>query len=183
VVNAEDRTIIGSPHPDFTAGLDLTTQMGAFDISASVFGTFGNDIWDAQKEFYVFRNFSTNVRKDRLTDSWEPGKTNAKYPRLDVSDTFSGQQLSSFYVEDGSYVRLRALRIGYRLPQSIMSNVKVYVLAENLFTITGYTGLDPALPAADISDVTGDIRDQYRGVDRGAYPTSKMISVGISTRF
>jgi hypothetical protein len=183
VVNADDRTIIGSPHPDFTAGLDLALQMGAWDFSATVFGTFGNEIFDVQKEFYVFRNFSTNVRRDLLTDSWEPGKTDAKYPRLDVNDTFSGQQLSSFYVEDGSYVRLRNLQIGYQLPQSLVQEARIYLQAENLFTITGYSGLDPALPAASLSGAAGDIRDQYRGIDRGAYPSNRTISLGISAAF
>jgi TonB-linked SusC/RagA family outer membrane protein len=187
-ITSADRTIIGSPHPDFTAGLDFSLHMGAFDFFATVFGSFGNDIWDAQKEFYVFRNFSTNVRADRLTQSAvvENGvvtNPDAKYPQLDVNDTFSGQQLSSFYVENGSYVRLRTLQIGYRLPASFLPNTRVYVQAENLFTLTGYDGLDPALPAANIYGSAGDIRDQYMGVDRGAYPSNKMISVGINTTF
>jgi TonB-linked SusC/RagA family outer membrane protein len=187
-ITAEDRTIIGSPHPDFTAGLDFSLQMGSFDFFATVFGTVGNDIWDAQKEFYVFRNFSTNVRKDRLTESAvvENGvvtNPNAKYPRLDVNDTFSGQQLSSFYIEDGSYVRLRTLQIGYRVPRNLIPNTRVYVQAENLFTFTGYSGLDPALPASEIYGSAGDIRDQYRGVDRGSYPSNKIISFGINTTF
>jgi hypothetical protein len=148
-----------------------------------MFGTFGNEIWDVQKEFYVFRNFSTNVRSDLLTDSWEPGKTDAKYPRLDVNDTFSGQQLSSYYVEDGSYVRLRTLQIGYRIPQSWIPNTRVYVQGENLLTFTGYPGLDPSLPAASVFGAAGDIRDQYRGVDRGTYPSNKVISFGINTTF
>lgn len=183
VINADDRVIIGNPHPDFTAGLDLGLNIGAFDFFATVFGTFGNEIFDAQKEYYVFRNFSTNVKRDRLTDSWEPGMTDAKYPRLDVNDTFSGQQLSSFYVEDGSYVRLRTLQIGYRIPEKWIPNTRVYVQGENLLTLTGYEGLDPALPAASAFGAAGDIRDQYRGVDRGAYPSNKTISFGVSTKF
>jgi len=182
-ITADDRTILGSPHPDFTAGLDLSLEVGAFNFFATMFGTFGNEIWDVQKEFYVFRNFSTNVRSDLLTDSWEPGKTDAKYPRLDVNDTFSGQQLSSYYVEDGSYVRLRTLQIGYRIPQSWIPNTRVYVQGENLLTFTGYPGLDPSLPAASVFGAAGDIRDQYRGVDRGTYPSNKVISFGINTTF
>ena len=183
VITAQDRTVIGSPHPDFTAGIDLGLEMGAWDFSATFFGTFGNDIFDVQKEFYVFRNFATNVRRDLLTESWTPDNLDAKYPQLDVNDTFSGQQLSSFYVEDGSYVRLRNLQIGYRIPQSWIPNTRVYVQAENLLTITGYPGLDPSLPAANVAGAAGDLRDQYRGIDRGAYPSNKMISFGISTTF
>jgi TonB-linked SusC/RagA family outer membrane protein len=185
VINEDDRTLIGSPHPDFTMGLDIAVEVGAFDFSATFFGTFGNEIFDTQKEYYVFRNFSTNVRKDLLTDSWELGadNTNAKYPRLDVNDTFSGQQLSDFYVESGTYIRLRSLQVGYTLPESFIPGTRIYIQGENLLTLTGYSGLDPALPTASLFGSGGDIRDQYRGIDRGVYPTNRMISFGINTSF
>lgn len=185
VINADDRTIIGDPHPDFIAGLDFGIQWRNWDFSTSFFGSFGNDIFDVQKEFYVFRNFNTNVRRDLLTDSWTPDNTDAKYPRLDVNDTFS-RDISSFYVEDGSYVRLRNLQIGYNFSPGFipgLRDARVYVQGENLFTITGYSGLDPSLPAANISSAGADVRDQYRGVDRGSYPSNRTISLGISARF
>jgi TonB-linked SusC/RagA family outer membrane protein len=193
-VTLADRTIIGSPHPDFTAGLDLTFRKGDLDLSATVFGSFGNDIFEVQKEFYVFRNFSTNVRQDLLTDSWcaagdegctTPADPNAKYPRLDQNDIYS-HAISSYYLEDGSYIRLRNLQLGYNVPPSFirwLPVARIYVQGENLFTLTGYPGLDPSLPAANVQGAAGDIRDQYRGVDRGSYPSNKTISVGISTTF
>jgi TonB-dependent starch-binding outer membrane protein SusC len=184
-VTLADRTIIGSPHPDFTAGLDFTARRGAFDLSATVFGSFGNEIFDVQKEFYVFRNFSTNVRRDLLTDSWTPTNLDAKYPRLDINDVYSSA-ISSFYVEDGSYVRLRNVQLGYDVPTRMLRWIpaaKLYVQAENLFTITGYDGLDPALPAANVFGPAGDIRDQYRGVDRGTYPSNRVFSIGMITNF
>ena len=184
-ITAADRTIIGSPHPDFTAGLDLGFRRGNWDLSGTLFGTFGNEIFDVQKEFYVFRNFSTNVRADRLTDSWTPQNLDAKYPRLDQTDVYSNA-LSSFYVENGSYVRLRNLQLGYDIPPSMsrwLAASRVYVQGENLFTVTGYDGLDPALPAANVFGAAGDIRDQYRGVDRGTYPSNRTFSIGIVTSF
>jgi len=183
-VTLADRTIIGSPHPDFTAGLDATYRWRDFDVSATLFGTFGNEIFDAQKEYYVFRNFSTNVRSDLLTDSWTPDNPNAKYPRLDVNDNFS-RVISSYYIEDGSYIRLRNVQVAYNVPRSfgLLQSARVYVQAENLFTITDYPGLDPALPAANVFGPAGDIRDQYRGVDRGSYPSSRTISFGVVTNF
>ena len=117
VINSDDRTIIGSPHPKFTMGLDLGAHRGNWDASATMFGTFGNKIFDNQKEFYVFRDFSSNVRKDLLANSWTPTNLNAKYPRLDVTDKYSGA-ISSYYVEDGSYIRLRNMQLGYTLPSS-----------------------------------------------------------------
>jgi TonB-linked SusC/RagA family outer membrane protein len=184
-VNSDDRTIIGTPHPDFTGSLDLGYRYGNFDVSGTIFGSFGNEIFDAQKEFYVFRQFSTNVVADRLANSWTPTNTSAKYPKLDVSDDYS-RTLSSFYVEDGSFVRMRNIQLGYNVPARFsrwLSASRVYLQAENLFTITGYEGLDPSLPAADVNGAAGDIRDQYRGIDRGVYPSSKTFSIGFTTSF
>jgi len=194
VINADDRTVIGSPHPDFTAGLDLGFRMGAWDFSATLFGSFGNDIYDAQKDFYVFRDFSTTVVNDRLTDSFcitgdegctNPGDQNAKYPRLNQNDNTSGE-ISSYFVESGTYVRLRTLQVGWTVPPALLRwlpSARIYLQAENLFTITGYSGLDPQLPAREFSGAAGDVRDQYRGVDVGTYPSSRTFTVGISTTF
>jgi TonB-linked SusC/RagA family outer membrane protein len=185
VVTALDRTIIGSPHPDFTGGLNLGLNWRSFDFAADVFGSFGNDIWDAQKEFYVFRIFPTNVRRDLLTDSWTPENPNAKYPRLDATDNKSSAP-STFYIEDGSYVRMRSLQLGYTFPQGRFAgfdNVRVYVRGENLFTITGYDGLDPSLPALSAFGTAGDVRDQARGIDRGVYPTSRTVNIGFNVGF
>jgi TonB-dependent starch-binding outer membrane protein SusC len=189
-VTAADRTIIGDPHPDFTAGLSMGLNWGNWDVATSLFGTFGNDIFDVQKEFYVFRNFNSNVRRDLLTQSaivenGEVVNPDAKYPRMDVNDDFS-RAISSFYVEDGSYVRLRSLQVGYQVPAGRFrgfDNVRVYLQGENLFTITGYSGLDPALPAANISSAGMDVRDQARGIDRGVYPTSRIFTLGFDIAF
>ena len=194
VITAADKTIIGSPHPDFTGGLDLGFRMGSWDFSATIFASIGNDIFDAQKDFYVFRDFSTNVVKDRLTNSFclpadegctNPYDQNAKYPRLDQFDAAS-PVISSYYVESGSYVRLRTLQIGWNVPSDLVRWIpmaRIYLQAENLFTITGYNGLDPAIPAAAAFGASGDTRDQARGIDRGSYPTNRTITIGISTTF
>jgi hypothetical protein len=122
-----------------------------------------------------------------LTDSWTPQNPDAKYPRLDQNDTFS-HALSSFYVEDGSYVRMRSLQFGYNVPATtrfvrLPAGSRIYAQLENLFTLTGYDGLDPSLPAANIFGAAGDIRDQYRGIDRGTYPSNRTMSIGIITSF
>jgi len=196
-ITAADATVIGSPHPKFTGGLDLAVRRGAWDVSATLFGSFGNKIFNAQKYWYVFRYFDTNVRSDLLAnavvlsgrcDTICPGvvtNPGAKYPRIDVSDVFS-RQFSSYWVEDGSYVRLRSLQVGYNLPPAFVRWIpvaRVYIQAENLFTLTGYSGLDPALPAWDVTGAAGDIRDQFRGVDEGSYPSNRTFTIGISTSF
>ena len=197
-ITSADRAIIGSPHPNFTGGLDLGLRHGNWDLSATIFGTVGNKIFNEEKYWYVFRYFDTNVRKDLLANSVVlsgtcdatscPGvvtNPGAKYPRLDANDAFS-RQFSSYWVESGSYLRLRNLQIGYNLPTALIRWIpaaRIYVQAENLFTITGYSGLDPSLPAADVTAAAGDVRDQYRGIDQGSYPSNRTITIGISTTF
>ncbi|MFL5605291.1 MAG: SusC/RagA family TonB-linked outer membrane protein [Gemmatimonadaceae bacterium] len=186
-IDLNDRTIIGSPHPSFTAGLDLGARWRDFDASTTFYGTFGNKIFDAQKQFYVFRNFSTNVVSDLLANSWTPTNQDAKYPRLDVNDTYS-YAFSSYYVEDGSYIRLRSLQVGYTIPTGTrflgsLTGTRVFLQGENLFTRTNYPGLDPALAAQLVDRDSRDIRDQFRGIDQGTYPSNKVFSIGLTTSF
>jgi TonB-linked SusC/RagA family outer membrane protein len=202
IISAADQTVIGSPDPDFTAGLDFSVRRGAWDVSATLFGSFGGHILNYQKYWDVFGYFNTNVRKDRLTNSvvlvnpdgsactgsctgGMVSNPDAKYPRMDQSDTYS-TYISSYWVESGTYVRVRSLQIGYDLPSSAIAWLqiaRVYVQAENLLTLTGYSGLDPALPAASFTGAAGNIRDQFRGVDQGSYPSSRTFSIGITTSF
>jgi len=197
-ITSADRAIIGSPFPNFSGGLDLSLRHGNWDVSATFFGTFGNKIFNEEKYWYVFRYFDTNVRNDLLANSAVldgpcsgttcPGKlTNpgALYPRVDVSDAFS-RQFSSYWVESGSYVRLRNLQIGYNVPPALVRWIpvaRIYLQAENLFTLTGYSGLDPSLPVPDVSNAVGDARDQYHGIDQGVYPSNRIITIGISANF
>ena len=183
LVNNEDRDIIGNPHPDFTAGLNFGANWKNWDLSMFFFGSFGNDIFDITKEFTVFRLFSTNVRQDRLTDSWTPQNPGGKYPLLDQNDQFSSQ-FSSFYVEDASYVRLRNLQLGYSFPANdVFSNMRLYLQGQNLFTITDYSGYDPALPTISTNGASGNQSDQAMGIDRGTYPASRIISIGLNASF
>jgi hypothetical protein len=197
-ITGADATVIGSPHPAFTAGLDLGVRRGRWDLNVTLFGTFGNDVFNAQKYWHVFRSFNTNVRRDLLANSAVldgpcsgsacPGRVtnpSAKYPRLDVNDVFS-RQFSSYWVEDGSYVRLRSIQIGCDLPPAFVRWIpaaRIYLQAENLFTIAGYSGLDPALPARDVQRAGLDVRDQFRGVDEGSYPSNRTFSIGITSTF
>lgn len=183
VINDKDRVIIGNPHPKFTGGLDVGFHRGNWDLNATVFGSYGNKIFESQKDFYVFQDFATNVRSDLLANSWTPTNLNAKYPRLDVSDTYS-KAISSYYVESGTYTRLRNVQLGYNVPPSMarwLSATRVYIQGENLFTITGYPGLDPSLPKLNTGSSLGDNRDQAMGIDSGVYPSSRTISIGLST--
>lgn len=182
-ITAADKTIIGSYHPDFTGGLNLGFNWGNWDASMFFFGSFGNEIFDITKEFSVFRLFNTNVRADRLTDSWTENNRDAKYPQLDQNDQFS-INYSDFYVEDASYVRMKNLQIGYTFPSSKwFSRMRLYVQGQNLFTITDYSSIDPSLPAISNNGAAGNRSDQVQGIDRGTYPSNRILSFGINASF
>ena len=187
VINGEDLTLIGDPNPDFTAGLNLGFNYKNFDLNVFLFASVGQDIFDLSKEFTIFRLFSTNVRQDRLTDSWTPSNPGAQYPQLDQNDQFSNAY-SSFYVEDGSYLRAKNITLGYTMPSSAingigMSGLRLYLQANNLFTITGYNNIDPALPAINRNQSGVNTTDQTRNIDRGVYPTSRIITFGVNATF
>lgn len=182
-VNGEDLGNIGSPHPDLTLGLNLGVNFGDFDVTAFFVGSIGNDIYNYNKLFEVFRFFNSNVRSDVLEKSWSPSNTGGVYPLINEDDIFS-ENSTDFYVEDGSYIRMRTLQIGYTLPNTIadkigLSNTRIYLQGQNLLTITGYEGIDPALSSFN-SNGSGD---QLMGMDFGNYPQSKIIQFGINANF
>ncbi|HLO53207.1 MAG TPA: TonB-dependent receptor [Saprospiraceae bacterium] len=186
-ITEEDATIIGSPHPSFTGGLNLGVTYKNFDLSAFFVGSYGNEIFNYVKLFTHFRQFNSNVDREYFLNNGKDGN-----PRLNVNDTAS-KLASTYYVEDGSYFRLGQLQIGYNIPLSSknkvgMKNLKVYVQGQNLFTITGYSGLDPALSNANIGDFQGGVQgnflnDLWTGFDLGQYPSNKMFTVGVNAEF
>ncbi len=181
VVDDADLGTIGNPHPDFTFGLNAGVNFGNLDISTFWVGSVGNEIYNYNKLFEVFRFFNTNVRKDVLERAFDPvNNPDGDYPMISEDDIYS-ENSTSFYVEDGSYLRLRTLQIGYTIPNDVldnigMENVRVYLQGQNLLTVTGYSGIDPALSSFE----TGD---QRRGFDYGNYPSSKIIQFGINASF
>ena len=129
-------------------------------------------------------NRSTTVRDY----SWKAGADNskAKLPVLDYGDTYSGTNSNSYYVENGSFLRLKNVVLGYTLPKSALSkvgiqNLRLYVQAENILTITGYSGLDPEFTNADVSEGNGS--DLRRGLDMGGWPTTMRFLFGVNFTF
>ncbi|MDB5008959.1 MAG: TonB-dependent receptor, partial [Mucilaginibacter sp.] len=185
VVNASDRTFIGNPNPDFTYGVNLNASYKNFDIAANFYGSHGN------KDFH-YTNYFTD-----FYSSFNGGKSNkALYqsygspylkgtPTLPIqtdANTMGTSQMSSYYVEDGSFLKLRVLQIGYNFSPALLKSIgiaklHVYVQGTNLFTITKYTGLDP-----EILPVPGN--GNNLGVDEGNYPTNqRQYLVGVNMSF
>ncbi|MCK5402119.1 MAG: TonB-dependent receptor, partial [Flavobacteriaceae bacterium] len=122
-INDEDRDYIGSPHPDFTYGINLTTAYKGFDASAFFTGSQGNDIYNYQKIYSDFPTFFNANRSTRVLNSWTPSNTNASLPALSQTITNSETNPNTHFVEDGSYFRLKSLQVGYTFDDDIADKI------------------------------------------------------------
>ncbi len=172
-----DRSYIGNPNPDFTYGLNLGVTFKNFDLSTFLFGSKGNDIFNWNTWWIDFwPSFQGVKSKDLLNNSWTPQRTNATVPKASNKSNFSTNTVpNSYYIEDGSYMKMKTLILGYTIPEDVLSrinvgSIRVYVQAVNPITITKYSGLDP--------EVGGE--DRNFGVDYGNYPNVKQFIFGIN---
>jgi TonB-dependent starch-binding outer membrane protein SusC len=180
-ITPDDRVYIGNPNPDFTYGLNLGLTYKGFDLSAFFFGSQGNEIFNYNKWWLDFwPSFQNQKSADLLYNSWTPQNTSATTPKASNKSNFSNNTQSvSYYVENGSFLRMRNLQIGYTLPNDVigrigLSKARLYVQGVNLFTATKYSGIDP-----DINNGG----DTAFGVDFGNYPLVKQFIFGLNVSF
>lgn len=181
VITPDDRTYLGSPVPKFSGGMNFTVGYKNFDLSAYFYGTAGNKIW-AQWRWFTdfFQTFEGAAISDRLLDSWTPENLNASVPVADKTANISTSTAgNSYYVVDGSYLRLQNLTLGYTMPNSLLQRwklerLRVFASANNLWTLTGYDGLDPM--------VGGNV-DLAFGIDVGNYPVTRGYTFGVNLTF
>jgi TonB-linked SusC/RagA family outer membrane protein len=180
IISAADQTLIGNPHPDFNFGINLSVGYKGLNLTAFMQGVYGNQIFNYVRYWTDFNTFQGNRSTRMLYESWRPDNRDATLPILDERDAISSRP-STYFIEDGSYARLKNLQLSYDVPQAIMSKLgmgtfRVYVQAQNLFTLTKYTGLDPEMQLRDNNN-------NQIGVDEAVTPTSKMYLVGLSLGF
>lgn len=181
-ITPADRTIIGNPNPAFLYSISLNVSYKSFDIAAFFNGVQGNDLYEATRYFTDFPTFD-GARSTRLLNAWSPTNTSSLIPSPYVGVSDMEYASSSYYVQNGSFLRFKNLQIGYTVPakklfgpNSGFSKLRVYVSATNLFTITKYTGLDP-----EVSQETDTF--SAPGVDRGIYPSPRQYLLGINAAF
>ena len=183
-INASDRTVIGNPHPDFTYGLNLNLGYKNWDFTVFAQGVQGNEIFNYLKYWTDFNTFQGNRSKDMLYNSWKKQGDVAQLPRLNAGDTFS-QQISTYFIEDGSYMRIKNVQLTYTVPASVLKKIKlssmqIYVQGQNLLTLTKYKGLDPDI---NIRNSGADNQDTHMGIDEGAFPVAKSYNIGLRVGF
>ena len=178
VINDDDRVFQGSPFPDFTFALNGNMRYKNFDLSIGLQGVLGNKIYNATRQTLEDVTKGSNFLASCL-DYWTPENKNAAHPRLTWDDPNRNTRAESDrYLENGSYLRLRSVQLGYTFPQTwfkgAIQHARVYINAENLFTITSYSGYSP--------DVNAD-NANYRGFDNFIYPTNRTFMLGLNVTF
>ena len=179
-INESDRCIIGAPNPDLNLGLNLTLNYRNFSLDMFFAGDFGFDIINHMKrQLYsmAYGNLATNRGVDIL-NAWSPTNTGSDIPALTLTDDNNEARFSTYYVEDGSYMKMKYLKLSYAVPANLLtklgvSQLSVYGQVENVFTLTGYSGLDPEI-----------LPGEYGAhVDNGAYPRPRTFTLGVNLQF
>jgi TonB-linked SusC/RagA family outer membrane protein len=173
VIDLSDRTYIGNPTPDFTYGFNASLNWKNFDLNANFQGVFGNEIFNSTTRY----DFGYVNRPSSALERWTgPGTSNSE-PRVNLNDPNQNARVSDRFVEDGSFLRLKNVLLGYQVPNRYLKKVKLekiklYVAAANLLTFTNYSGLDP-----EIGNIGGSLEI---GIDRGFYPQARTFTFGLN---
>ncbi len=180
VINSDDRTYIGSPHPDFTSGLNIDLRYRSLSVIARFYASYGNDLVNGVRKYIDYNLFQGNRSKTLLYKSWGSpyleNNEDAVMTKAEFNDVGS-QEPSTYFVEDASYLRMQSLEISYDLKEIIpwteLKNLSIYGQVTNLFTITNYSGLDPEVNTSGMS----------AGMDVGTWPTPRRYLFGLNIGF
>lgn len=180
IINANDRTYLGNPNPTMSYGITINLGYKNFDFVMFGSGSGGNKIFQGIRRLDISAaNYQT-----RFLDYWTPTNTSAKYPRIvDGDPNGNYSKLTDIYLENGTFFKFRTIQLGYTLPKSLigrwgMQRLRVFVLAENLFTISKYTGYDPEIGVSPDSGGGAQF-----GIDRGFYVPARSFNFGLNVGF
>ncbi|MBO0590126.1 TonB-dependent receptor [Cellulophaga sp. E16_2] len=186
VINDDDRTFIGSPLPDFTYGINVDMLYKQFDFSMFFQGVQGNDIFNATG-YLLNGKLDSNLSTEYL-NRWTGEGTSNAVPRATFDGFANNSRLSSRFVQDGSYLRLKNIQLGYNfdsnvLEKTFITKARIYLAGQNLLTITDYNGLDPELGVDETQTQDGSSTSLDLGIDRGRYPSTRTVTIGLDINF
>jgi len=188
VIDDEDRTHLGNPFPEFTYGLNASFFYKNFELSILAQGVQGNDVYFLYGNFaYETQSRGFNSYRDIL-NRWTPENPNTDIPKVSLDDRNGNRRISTRFLEDGSYLRIRNITLGYDFGELIKTDfiggLRAYVQVQNAFTFTSYPGLDPEIQA-NANDTQGFniSSDLAVGIDWGTVPAPRMYTVGIRAEF
>ena len=179
-ISSLDRVHFGDANPSFTMGVNLGAKYKNFDFTAIIYTSQGNDIYNNQLEWLGSFERGVSNKNNRVLKAWTPSNTNTMIKKNELGRNFSNSSVTnSDFLEDGSFIRLRSVQLGYNLPLASLkrigiSRLRFYLTAVNLLTITNYSGLDPEVPGTGVG---------FRGQDVGAYVQEKSVAVGLNLGF
>lgn len=168
---AGDRTYLGSPYPKLNMDFSLNASFKGFDLLVELYGSYGQKVINTTKRYLITGDRASNVIAGSYDKVWRPDNTSAVNPSPATGNNYN---FSSWYVEDGSFTRLRNIQLGYTFPflkVNGIQSLRVYVSAQNIATFTKYDGFNPEVQSNS---------QQYQGVDRGQYPVPRSFNVGLS---
>jgi TonB-linked SusC/RagA family outer membrane protein len=179
-IDNDDKTEIGDPNPKYTLGFSLNFGYKGFDFTLTTNGAFGYQIARSYRKYAdsFWNNFTTEV-----FDYWHGENTSNKYPRLTWGTNPNFQEISDIYIEDGDYMKIQNITIGYDFkklfPKMPLGQARLYVTAQNLYTFTGYKGMDPEIGTATDDEKYG----WAKGIDIGFYPSPRTFLIGANLKF
>jgi len=173
IIDDEDRTYIGNPNPDFIFSLNNRFSYGGFDLNIFLQGVVGNDIYNANRIWNEGMAVAYNQTTETL-DRWTSPGSETTVPRAVFNDPNKNTRPSNRFIEDGSYLRIKNVILGYTLPESMMARIgiasaRIYISGANLWTLTNYKGFDPEVGVS--------------GIDLSTYPVTRTISIGANIGF
>lgn len=183
VINDQDRTIIGKPIPDFIYSLNVNLYYKSFDLNMYWYGAQNVEVFNSQLsgiESFVSQDINHNKTVAYSENYYREGRPSTQYVRADLANTNQNDRISTWWVEDASFLRLKDVQLGYSLPvrtaQRIgLSRARIYVSAVNILTITDYRGRDPEAPTSGTPMNVGS--------DGGSYPLPRVLTAGIQVDF
>jgi hypothetical protein len=179
-ITENDRTIIGNPNPDFIGALTNNFSYRGFALSVVLQYTYGNDIFNGTRRYIESMKGQDN-QLAAIIDRWRQPGDITQIPRATTADLNNNDRASSRFIEDGSYLRFKTIRLSYNFSKKVLEKMKIsrlelYVVAQNFITFTNYSGMDPEVNYAGNDDL------RY-GTDFFTYPTSQTITAGINVQF
>lgn len=176
-INQFDRTYLGSPYPDFSFGFDLGVEWKGITLSTSLYSAVGQSIYNEVLWYTDFAQNGTFNHGTRILNAWSQVNNGSSIPAPTLENANNENRASSYFVENGSYLKVRSMKLGYTLPKSLTGSVtaNIYGEVQNMATITGYSGIDPEVPYA------GNVN--FPGIDRGVYPLPRTFLLGVNFKF